>query len=280
MNYLNILGVVIVYNPDDDFIYNISTYIDSLSILLVIENSKLDLVTKKKLNNIYPNKIVFKSLGGNYGISIPLNYALTYSRKHKFTHILTMDQDSSFPPGEFISFLDASKRTFETNSKVCMCAPNISVNNVELNDDEGSLFITSGNLIDVIRLGSISYDKNIFIDGVDFDLCMSIKRANLKAVLISNSTMYHNLGESSSYKFFNLSLISTNHSVIRLYYIFRNYTYLIFKDNSKTFRFKLFKLLVQFVLAIVIKEDNKIMRLKFCIMGLCDALIKKMGYRY
>ena len=280
MSDFNLLGVVIAYNPEDCFIDNISTYIDSLSELLVIENSKLDHAEKEKLNSLYPGKIVYKSLGGNSGISMPLNFALAYCGKNKYTHLLTMDQDSSFPPGAFNSFLDTSKLMFQLDHKVCLCAPSIPVNGVDLNKDNGGLFITSGNLINISRLGGISYDENIFIDGVDFDLCMSIQKSQLKTVKVANTIMNHNLGDSINYKLLNVNLISTNHSVFRLYYIFRNYSYLIFKSNSKGFRYKLVKLLVQFLFAIIFKEDDKIVRFKFAFTGLYDSFTKKMGRKY
>ena len=92
---MKIAGTVVWYNPNDENIENIKTYIDYVERLYIIDNSKKnnkklsEKLNNKKIEYIYNN-------GKNLGISSALNLACKKAKKEDFSWILTMDQDSSF----------------------------------------------------------------------------------------------------------------------------------------------------------------------------------------
>ena len=97
---MKILGIVVCYNPDvKELYYNIDQYIDYVDNLIIWQNSpniekEFSLVVSGNINE----KIKFMGKGVNQGIAYPLNIArkIILSENDKFTHLLTMDQDSTW----------------------------------------------------------------------------------------------------------------------------------------------------------------------------------------
>lgn len=66
---MKIAGCVILYNPKDDFLVNIESYLNSIETLFVFDNSdiqNIDLIRKIK---DFDTKIQYKSLNKNIGIA-------------------------------------------------------------------------------------------------------------------------------------------------------------------------------------------------------------------
>jgi len=93
---MKLAGTVIFYKPDISNIDNIATYIDEIDLLFVIDNTeKADNKFASKLKK-FGNKIEYHSFGENLGIAKALNTAAKLAIEKGFSHLLTMDQDSSF----------------------------------------------------------------------------------------------------------------------------------------------------------------------------------------
>ncbi len=105
--YSDIAGLVVLYNPDQNVIGNIQSYISQLSKLYVVDNSE---VCNKKIIEIIKtfknSKYIFN--GENLGIAKALNIGAEEAIKEGFKFLFTFDQDSKATPGmieTMISFL-------------------------------------------------------------------------------------------------------------------------------------------------------------------------------
>lgn len=272
------LGVVILYNPDPYFFDNVSSYITGLSCLLIIENSNINKTLRERLIAAYGQKLVFKSFGENVGISKPINYALNYAKNNNYSYLLTMDQDSQFYNNSFGKYLKYCDSIFKSSSEIALCSPVHKIKGVcEQFEKHPKWVITSGNLIDVAKCADIYFDEKLFIDGVDFDFCMQLRKKGLKIYQTGLFSLAHELGETKYVKFLWKTLKVTQHNPVRIYYIFRNYLFLIFYKETSGYRFSLFKLLVQFLIAIVFYEPEKIKKLKAILDGFMAFMRNKMG---
>ena len=93
MKNINLAGCVILYNPDLNTVRNIESYIKYLKILYIVDNQngcEVIRAIKQKYSNIHV--IIHKE---NMGIAYSLNEVLQLC-KDKYSHLLTMDQDSCF----------------------------------------------------------------------------------------------------------------------------------------------------------------------------------------
>jgi rhamnosyltransferase len=86
--------------------------------------------------------------------------------------------------------------------------------------------ITSGNLVRVSLFDQIGlYDEGFFIDCIDFDFCLRLRRAGYAVHRVPAALMQHQLGEpvevpNAVRKFYAL------HSPVRRYYMYRNFMYM------------------------------------------------------
>ena len=92
---MKISATVIWYNPGNENIGNIWTYLNYFEKLFIIDNSKNSNKELSKKLESTKVKYIYNE-GKNLGISGALNLACEKAIKEGFSWILTMDQDSSF----------------------------------------------------------------------------------------------------------------------------------------------------------------------------------------
>ena len=86
--------------------------------------------------------------------------------------------------------------------------------------------ITSGNLVRMHVIDEVgAYDASLFIDCVDFDFCLRLRRAGYLVHRVPDARMFHRLGEERPVPAFARRHYIL-HSPVRRYYMFRNYLYL------------------------------------------------------
>ena len=95
---VKIAAVVITYFPDiKDTIANIGLYIHHVDKLIVWDNNTAAEGDKFRPEyEAYAHKIEFMGTGKNEGIAFALNRCIEWATENGYTHLLTMDQDSSF----------------------------------------------------------------------------------------------------------------------------------------------------------------------------------------
>ena len=279
---INLVGVVILYHPNvKETLDNIRTYAGHLNKLIVYDNSVLETPSlADKLANLGLN-IHYQYFGCNDGISKRLNQAAKEAIEEGYTHLLMMDQDSSFGQGIFEKYIQLVNKSnydqiaqFGVNTDPCLLS-------VSENPTQTNHLITSGTIINLNIFQIIgNFDENLFIDYVDFEYAyraMHFGYLNLKYDCIP---MKHSLGyrkEGISFLTFKKSA-RIIHPPIRVYYIIRNGLYLLFKlpYMSTTSKREVKKSLW------ILKNDflyhqNKIAVVSHFLQGISDFLLNKMG---
>jgi len=163
-------------------------------------------------------------LGENKGVGYALNLGVERARELGYGWLLTMDQDSVVDAGLMAAYRAAIA---VDRDRLCL-TPSL----VDSGWSEGaasasvSYAITSGNLVrlDVFdRIGP--YDEGFFVDCIDFDFCLRLRRAGGTVRRVHDARMRHRLGETARVpvavrRFYVL------HAPTRRYYMYRNYCYL------------------------------------------------------
>ncbi len=114
--------------------------------------------------------------------------------------------------------------------------------------------------------------EKLFIDYVDFEYCMRLKKNGYNIYQCNDAVIYHSVGNLVNWKIFGLNFYSTNHSPLRLYYRTRNRFYLrkLYLNDYKAFFKKDFKQVLKETLKIILVEHKKIEKLKMIIKGYWD----------
>jgi rhamnosyltransferase len=269
-----ILGVIITYNPNLDLLKkNINSFIASVNAVLIIDNGSESFSDLFQLEN---NTIKILSNASNLGIADGLNRALLYAEENHFDYILTMDQDSFFESKTVQDLLLGFMN--DATAIVCPSLKDMNSNHIDtISEEYAEIFmtITSGALCDVRILKLIGgFDSKMFIDYVDFELCVRLQKNGFKIIRSQQCVLCHHLGDSKIEHFLGIPIICTQHSPLRRFYYARNKVY-IFKKYFFAFPFFVTKDLLSLfktILIILFFEKLKIQKLKMIIKGITHGL--------
>lgn len=218
----DVLAVVVSFNGGAKTVRTIESLRDQVGQIVIVDNHS-DIDSRKLLGSFESDsKIDLVWLPANSGMGTALNIGLRRASELGKTWLLTMDQDSQPDPDMVSSFLAAAN-----DNPNCVClTPVIDCLDHKVFDRsirEVKYAITSGNMTRVnIASEAGGFDENLFIDGVDFDFSLRIRKIGKHIHQIRTAKMNHELGDQSS-KNLSLGRFHTFHSPLRRYYIFRNF---------------------------------------------------------
>lgn len=275
----NIVGVVILYNPEESIIYNIGTYIGILDKLYVLDNSP---TTNDKIISqlsIYDNIVYVKNVD-NMGISLSLNYCLN-QLEEQYDWLLTMDQDSYFYEGNAEHLVNSLYSICKRDTAI-LSASHVALQSIDEYRQNGmekcQLIMTSGNLLNIQIAKTLGgFDENLFIDEVDHEYCYRATKNGFKIYRDNDCVLIHNLGEESVFSLLGWKVKSKNHNYMRRYYQTRNLLYL--RDKHLEYRSKspLGRYFRTTIRAILLVDEDKYRKLKSLYEGYKDYQKAKMG---
>ena len=223
---LKVAGIVTLYNPTDKDISNISSYINDIDKLYIIDNTegkdnKDRIPNNKKIEYIFKNK--------NLGVATAMNIAAEKALKEGYDWLLTMDQDTTFNPGVMDKMKEVIQK--EDTKKVGIVCPwhhtKLKDKKPETEYDDPHDVMTSGNLVNLEIWKKIGgYKDEFFIDGIDIEYCMNLHKHGYHILRINSIEIEHNLGDIFYKNIRGRLFLCTNHAPIRRYYIMRNYHYI------------------------------------------------------
>jgi rhamnosyltransferase len=234
---VNIIGVVILYQPDNSFsLEYINSYLPALNKLLLYDNSDAPSPQLEQLiKSQNSTKLLYHYFGENAGISKRLNQAADYAIANGYDYLLMMDQDSGFKDQQFNFYLDKIYKNEVEN--VAQFGVNCQPEFTPLDSVPRKVIslITSGSVLNLKYFNSIGcFNEELFIDYVDAEFSYRVIEKGFYNLLFSDIILNHRIGYlkmGRSLKNFKLTP-RILHSPIRIYYILRNGLYLLFRKNK------------------------------------------------
>jgi rhamnosyltransferase len=270
----SIVALVVLYKPSKECYNHILTYINSIDMLYIIDNSPSPSLLLQKLK-IHKNTTIL-STNENLGIAKAYNIALAEASSESYQWLMTMDQDSFFRDSDIDIFIEYFLKT--DTKALAIYSPLHNKKFISKGIDlEPETVMSSGNIVSISKALSIEgFDERLFIDEVDHDFCMRLKLHNYKIIQNQRIAISHHLGttiQNSPHK---------KYSATRLYYMARNYLYIYHKHktNYPSFFKNRSKYLLKFFIKQIIFQSNKYKRIKMIGLGIKDYYIKRMGYTY
>jgi len=230
------LAIIVTYNPNGDFRKNLESLLSQVTAVLVVDNS-LDLEAKHYLRTL-KKEIPFELLENdlNLGIAAALNRGVAFALENKFDWVLTLDQDSSLSENYIKNMWMALSHA--TSEKIGILAPvhfdrktgYMSRNYAKIKGliVEKDIVMTSGNLIPTSIFREVgTYDESLFIEYVDHEFCLRIKKNyGYKVVIVPNALLGHSLGDIRQHHWGPWFFFSHNYLPVRRYYRARNRLFL------------------------------------------------------
>jgi len=266
---LNIAAVTVLYNPDPGVPGNISSYIDGVDKLYVVDNSEQK--NKKTVDILQRDpKIDYIDNHGNRGIAHALNVGAGEAIRDQYEYLLIMDQDSRFLPEDIYKFM---ANIDSDNTKIGIFAPFSYENESTLYPFYDLISITSGSVLSLDVYSRVGpFNNELFIDEVDVEYCLRMDKSGYHLKRINAIVLTHKLGDSKEARFLFWKFYTSNHSAIRRYYIIRNRLY-IWK-NFRLFYPEYVKfeqmITIKEIIKILFAENDKLAKLKMTLRGYLD----------
>jgi rhamnosyltransferase len=275
-------GCVVLYNPDRSIIKNIESYLHFLDVLYIVDNSdNVDRDLVKDLCLLSP-KVIYIPQDSNIGVASALNLSARVAIKGKYSWLLTMDQDSYFHRTDFFNKWTG----IVLNDKIGLIAASYTTEYDRWQKEYSAEFneihfvITSGNVINLKAWNGVGgFEDKLFIDEVDHDYCLKLRKNGYKILISREILMGHQIGE-----FYPGDLNDepgnkkrTLHRPVRYYYMSRNVLYLCKKYFFTDFRFVLarFYYLIKSLTKIILMYPDKLTYLRFFFAGVRDFALSK-----
>ncbi len=223
-----IAGVVILYEPVEETLKNITSYIDKINLLYIIDNSNETYPFVTKFIENRPEKTTYIFNNGNLGVAAALNIAINKALEDGYSYLLTMDQDSYFEEGSLEILINSLADSDSAGIVSPFHKNRFFTNPPKLKGpEEVSDVMTSGNIINLSVIEKIGkFREDYFIDYVDIEFCLRLRKNGYKIIRVNNSLLVHNEADVSKKKIFGATVYPQNHSAVRWYYKIRNYLYL------------------------------------------------------
>ena len=272
-----ILAVVILYHPDNDLRSRVETYINHVSKVVLIDNSEPPVQLSS-----WSDKVRMIRNHKNLGIGEPLNVAAKIAIEENYEWLLTMDQDSTFSDG---SFEELKSVAMNSASDVALVSPfhftpKASPPKFDQATKKIKLTMTSGNLLRLSAWKTAGpFEEKLFIDSVDHEYYLRLRKNGFTILRANNSTLLHPLGEIQYSKFLFIKLKTTNHSALRRYYITRNRLYVSFKYffSDFWFFFRESRELLKSFFVVLLLDQEKGKKLKMMSRGVFDFMRGRYG---
>ena len=274
--------LIVTYNPDDALFSIINVIKSQVSKTIVVDNNSEGKSTAILSHIAEMDKVFILRNKVNGGIAKALNQGVRMASQMGYEWVLTFDQDTT-PFHDIIESISEVYALYPEKQKIGAIGVNFSSEysgdyyrfNTNKMYHERDYLITSGCLLSIKAFSEIGgFREDLFIDNVDLEYSLRSKEYGKVSIITKKWGMRHKAGDPKTIKFFGISMVSSNHSSLRRYYMARNHIIL-----SKEYMFRnpyfILKLNIFFLLSLIsilLAEDNKIPKLSASFKGMLDGV--------
>lgn len=288
-----VFGVVVTYNPGPELGTHLARLREQIPDVVVIDNGSTALEPVRSACHASGCRLIAN--GANLGIATALNQGAAQALAAGAAWLATFDQDSLLPAGAIETMLRVCEAHPERARIGVLCAAHrdratgagyLHARDVIRAGPGWRILrtsITSGSLVrcDVLRQAGM-FEDPLFIDFVDHEFFLRLRRAGWLLLEASDAVMEHSLGASTVHMILGRRVVLTHHAATRRYYITRNQLEisrrnLIF-DPGWSVRGLLTLAYVTFT--VLVLEEGKAAKFRAVGQGVFDFLTRRFGPRH
>jgi rhamnosyltransferase len=280
-------GILVTYHPNHTVIDHVRCLSQQVDEVIVVDNGSGQQFEPilSKLRDIPGVKVFINA--ENMGIAKAFNQGLELALKHNHDWVVTFDQDSRIPP-DYLQGLGAVLQSCPCQDIVAIVAPFFLLKQKQKNDPHNSIIryqtidvaMASGNLLRTAAVRQTGLmDDGYFIDYVDFEFCLRLRRCGWRIIQATQVNLPHNLGTREDHQFLGRKFSLIAHNSLRRYYNSRN-RLITYGRHGWRFPAWLVKDLAWWVIEIgkiIVFESHKSAKLKSFVWGVRDGLAGRLG---
>jgi rhamnosyltransferase len=287
----DLCAVVVTYFPDTGCGENLTALAGQVDCLVIIDNGSSEESLRPVVEAARRLSATLVRLGANLGVAAALNVGIRFARERGYHWLATFDQDSRATP-TMIETMAATLARYPQADRVAVISPRhvdrlIGFTVRERGAEAKGIgwrvipsVMTSGNLVRLdaaIAVGG--FDERLFIDYVDHDFCLKLRRRGFRVLQATAAQLLHSLGSMERRLVLVKRINVTHHGAVRRYYISRNRLVLwqrywrqepvwVSRDVRRFFSEAVYMLLFE-------REVSK--KLRMMARGIRDALNGRLG---
>lgn len=273
---MKLAAIIVLYNPNiDDIKRNLQSYANEVDLLIIWDNST-NPQSLSDLLTLYPNAIINQN-GCNYGLATAYNKGIDIATQYCCSHIMTMDQDSSF------ANFEKYRTAVETSSLDGITCTAINDECVGLTSDTTVIGYScqSGSIYPLSLIKTIGpFREDLFIGMVDAEISIRAQEFGYTITRFNKCKLIHQIGSGRKVKVFGHDITVSDYNALRHYYDSRNRILLWHQfPNDYSFPAKIKHLWgrIKLIIKIIIFEQNKISKtwaiLVGTIYGICNKSV-------
>jgi rhamnosyltransferase len=283
-----IAAVIVAFNPDTDFGQRVNVVLPQVARVIIVDNASLIPVRETLAGAPYDRMDIIENLQ-NMGIATGLNQGVRRAAQLGFAWVLTLDQDtdvdatmvsdlwsilSHCPVRDSIGIVGSNGRTKYSGRVYIDCTGQAS------DFIERKTLATSGSLMSLRAYEHVGpFRDDFFIDGVDLEYCLRLRRYGFKVLISCKPLMTHVGGKGEEHCLLGRPVIVLKHPPWRYYYLLRNLTQ-ISRSYVKQEPGWVFSQWMNDMPKLFIKigffEDNKLEKVKHMLLGIRDGMGRVM----
>lgn len=257
---MKILAGIVLFNPDLQRLEeNVKAVYKQVDKVILYNNGSRNIADVVELINKYEHTEII-DCSTNKGIAYALGEIMKYAVANSYEWVLSLDQDSVLLPG----LVEAYRKHFNLEALGALSCNIVDRNFEAISKRAEDIYevktcITSAMIIRVeAYIKTDGYNSELFIDGVDFDICLNLRKNGFKILRVNVDGVLHEVGHGRNVKLLGKKYVVFNESAFRHYYMARNYIYLSRKyKNELSIYHELLSQVVRIILIIMYENDKK-----------------------
>ncbi len=294
----SVAGVIVSYQPDAIFEEAVSAVLDQVDRLYIVDNgSGADILSRiEGLKSEAGDRIIPILNADNVGLATAQNQGIVRAVQDGNDWVLLLDHDSVPEPGMVDAMLDVHM-THPDRDRIGLVAPRLYDENATLRSalyvsrgpfdlrrhwfgpgevvDDVIFAIASGSLIPASVLREVGAMRDeFFIDYIDIEFALRLRRAGYKIVGVGDALMRHQLGAFQRKQLLGRDVPFNSHSASRRYFIYRNRIRVWWEYGVEIPAYISFELVAVLIDLgkLIFLEDDKTAKLKGIFRGIRDAI--------
>lgn len=242
---MSTIGIIVTYFPDKSFFEAFSDFIFEVDHWCIVDNGS-DVSGKERLEVLrrnYSNHVTLIQNDRNIGLAAAQNQACVFASERKFAYFYFLDQDS-IPGFGSVKKLVSFHKEYGFSENIGIVGSHVLHSSGKVQkywtlakgiyrrkafSDQETYFlsvntiISSGSLLPVSVWREVGpFLESYFIDYIDIEYCLRLRRYKYKVSVLKRSTISHQLGQSRLLEGIKGKLHSTFHSRFRRFMMARN----------------------------------------------------------
>lgn len=280
----DLCAVVVTYHPDSGAKYRLKRIISQSGYLIIVDNASP--LSEIDFGDLGPRVELIRN-ERNEGVAAALNRGIQRAMELGYHWVITFDQDTEIST-EFVQLSLSALAQVHRPEGVGVLGANFVDSNtgrIALRSSDYLVavnsVITSGTLMSLRAYAKVGgFCDSLFIDLVDHEYCLRLRRNGYSVLMTSSVSMRHSLGNRTEFRVGPARLTLMNSSPLRRYYLARNSLWLAHK-YVLCFPLAIAKILAGvFLVDAVLKmpfEGERRQKWLAIFMGIRDAFLGKHG---